>query len=385
MPDNKANIKKLPKWTMPWQPEHWSEEYGVPKWASTTGKIGGGIGIGAGLLALMLSGAPALGGGANALGLAKFLPKSLGGKVFLGGAGGLSGLSSMEATQTQPPPRVTPGVTSEDLQTLADSFKPKTPPKTGGEQLRPNEFKSYEEALKAAPAGWEPELTEFGTWSFRRAPMKAQKEEMPEGFYKSYKDAAIGAPEGFVPYQTPSGWWGYREADKPENQQITPYQQSQIDYQKRHGEQEEAYRQQQLSFQQQQMGWQKEQEQMQQSQQESKIRSQLMTQPMSWLDPRIYGKGETPVVQPWMMPLSREQYGWKVGESLSGWNPQSGQNMPELATPSAQYWSRMGPTAQQQYMGYQQSQSGIRPEETQFRLRAGSAPSGRYSALRWTR
>lgn len=151
---------------------------------------------------------------------------------------------------------------------------------------------------------------------------------------------------------------------------------------------EEAYRQAQLQSQTQQwtaqLAWQREQAQLERQEQERQYRAQLASQPMSWLQYASY-TGEKPIIQPWMLPLSYKQYGWQVGGEIPGWTAESAQEMPELQSPSAQYWTRMGPTSQQEWLGYEQARTGIRPEESQFRLQSTAPPSGYWSPLRWTR
>lgn len=120
-------------------------------------------------------------------------------------------------------------------------------------------------------------------------------------------------------------------------------------------------------------------------QQQQQYLAQLGAQPKSWLEYALASKG-LPVVQPWQLPLAEEQYGFKIGQPIPGWQPeQAGLGLPELTTPSAQYQARMGPTAYQQYLGYQQAQSGAPPEETQWRLWQGAPPGGQYRGLSYQR
>lgn len=100
---------------------------------------------------------------------------------------------------------------------------------------------------------------------------------------------------------------------------------------------------------------------------------------MSWLQYASY-TGETPAIQPWMQPLM----GGTAGEAIPGITPESMAGMPALTQPSAQLWGRMGPTAQAQFAGYRQARTGVRPEETAFRMGAGAPPAGRAPSLRWT-
>ncbi len=113
----------------------------------------------------------------------------------------------------------------------------------------------------------------------------------------------------------------------------------------------------------------------------------LRANPASWLEYSLLSK-QTPVVQPWMKPLMPQQYeGVKAGQALPGWAGlnQGSANLPELTTPSTQYFSRIGPTSQQQWGGYQQMQSGAPVEESLFRLKSQSAPGGRNPGLNWLR
>lgn len=125
----------------------------------------------------------------------------------------------------------------------------------------------------------------------------------------------------------------------------------------------------------------------------------LRARPQSWLEYSL-ASGTPAVIQPWMTPLMPQQYGgMKAGEiipGLPGWaetypGSRMGQMvgtpsaMPGLTTPSAQYFARMGPTAQQQYQGYQRMQTGATPEETQWRLWSQAPPGGRGMSLRYMR
>lgn len=59
--------------------------------------------------------------------------------------------------------------------------------------------------------------------------------------------------------------------------------------------------------------------------------------------------------------------------------------LPTLTRPSRQYQARIGPTALQQYYGYQQAQTGATPQETDWRLWSTAPPGGRYQGLSYTR
>ncbi len=123
--------------------------------------------------------------------------------------------------------------------------------------------------------------------------------------------------------------------------------------------------------------------------------AQLAAQPISWLQHAALS-GQTPVVQPWMIPLMRPGQNLQVGQPIPGFQPgapggaqQGGfvpgtatpqplgtqfSNLPELRRPSAQLFARMGPTEQQQYLGFRQAGTGIPPQETLFRQRQTGPP-----------
>lgn len=176
--------------------------------------------------------------------------------------------------------------------------------------------------------------------------------------------------------------WGQRPLDEPAA--VTPWQQQQFGLQERELVQAGTQFQAQLQFQQQQA-------QMMAAEQERQYTSQLAAQPISWLQYAAY-TGEEPVVQPWMIPLGFQETGGQVtpqglqiGQPIPGFEGQVGQRdiqtfagLPQLTTPSAQLQARWGPTAQAQFLGYRQARTGARPEETQFRLGAGRAPTGRF-------
>jgi hypothetical protein len=167
-------------------------------------------------------------------------------------------------------------------------------------------------------------------------------------------------------YDLPTGNYDpSKDRSLQQSQQITPYQQQGLQLQQQELSQQEAY-----------YKWQQEEAQKQ-------YESELASNPMSWLQYATY-TGKTPVVQPWMMPLSAPDYGWQVGEQIPGWSAKDMTGMNELYRPSAQLWSRMGPTAQAQYYGYQQANLGSSPAETEFRRKSTSAPGGSFTPLRWS-
>lgn len=183
---------------------------------------------------------------------------------------------------------------------------------------------------------------------------------------------------------------------------ITEWQQAQIDRAIADATAEAEHRASQLAFQEQELAaqlgisreeleLQRQYQQWQQQEAERRYGAELAAKPMAWLQHAAY-TGQQPVVQPWMQPLMPQQYEQLgAGQPIPGWQaPAAGQmygqapdmtGMPELTTPSAQYWARMGPTAQQQLLGYRQARTGARPEETQFRRWSAAPPSGQYRGL----
>ena len=124
--------------------------------------------------------------------------------------------------------------------------------------------------------------------------------------------------------------------------------------------------------------------------------AQLAAQPISWLQHAALS-GQQPVVQPWMKPLMRSGQNLQVGQPIPGFQPgapggateQGGflpgtatpsplgtqfANLPELRRPSAQLFARMGPTAQQQWLGFRQARTGVPPQEALFRQRQSGPP-----------
>ena len=154
------------------------------------------------------------------------------------------------------------------------------------------------------------------------------------------------------------------------------------------------YQEQQIGIQQQQVEQQAQQQAWQQAEAQRQYGAQLAAQPQSWLQYAAY-TGEQPAIQPWMQPLMPQQYEQLgAGAAIPGWQAQQAGQMggaqgmaglPELTRPSRQYQARMGPTAQQQYLGYQQARTGVRPEEEQWRLWSGAPPGGQHQGLRYTR
>ena len=109
--------------------------------------------------------------------------------------------------------------------------------------------------------------------------------------------------------------------------------------------------------------------------------AQLAAQPHSWLEYAAF-TGEQPAVQPWMLPLMPQEYSQlQAGGAIPGYSQTDMTAMPDLIRPSQQLFARMGPTAQQQYLGYQQADQGAIPEETLWRQQQSAPPSGRFAGL----
>jgi len=281
----------------------------------------------------------------------------------------------------------------EDKQKLIDSLIPPG----GGDDL-PG-YASFADARNALPNdNWEvTEQDEFGRW---RIGKKAKPPIQPEGLTPAQKveekiaqtkldqdeqamkqRAAETAATQARQAEQDRLAQQYRQEDVTRQQQ--QYGMEQQATQRGYDIQQQNYQAQQ-QYQQQQLAWQREQEGMRQQEMQTQERARLQANPMSWLQYENY-TGGTPSVQPWMLPLMPQQQGWQVGEQIPGYDPENMQNLPSLQRPSGQLWGRMGPTAQSQYMGYQQAATGIRPEEEMFRQRASAPPSGRNQPLRWSR
>ncbi len=200
--------------------------------------------------------------------------------------------------------------------------------------------------------------------------------------------------------------------------ELTPFQQAQEERQRQEfqatqqrlfqeGEATRLFREQQFGFQEETRRLEQEQFQLQLTADREERLAQLAAQPISWLQHAALS-GQTPVVQPWMIPLMRPGQNLQVGQPIPGFQPglpggaieQGGflpgtatpapvgstfANLPELRRPSAQLFARMGPTAQQQFLGFRQARTGIPPQETLFRQRQSGppgAPSGGFQQQR---
>ncbi len=96
--------------------------------------------------------------------------------------------------------------------------------------------------------------------------------------------------------------------------------------------------------------------------------AELAANPASWLEYASLS-GQPAKVQPWMLPLGYQQYGYQIGQeipSTAGATSMAG--LPELTTPSTQYLARMSPSQRQQYYGYQKAKKGLTPSDTEYYL-----------------
>ncbi len=133
------------------------------------------------------------------------------------------------------------------------------------------------------------------------------------------------------------------------------------------------------NFQQQQFTYQQEQDQRAATDAQKQHLAELAADPLKWLQ---YSQeaGQTPAIQPWMLPLMPQQYSGSVaGGALPGWQggtPNMSQ-LPALTTPSTQYAARMGPTAREQWYGYEQARTGATPQEQDWRMWTNAPPAGK--------
>jgi len=133
--------------------------------------------------------------------------------------------------------------------------------------------------------------------------------------------------------------------------------------------------------------WQQEQWRQQLEAERQQRLAQLAAQPVSWLQ---YGleSGLGSQVQPWMVPLMQGAPGAPqaiAGQPLTTGKEKTLTGLPELTTPSMQYWARMTPSMQQQMYGYEQARTGALPEDVYARQWMRSAPAGQFPQLRYAR
>ena len=229
---------------------------------------------------------------------------------------------------------------------------------------------------------------------------------MPTGLWATYAEALQNAPTGYVPEQLTSGYWGLTAAPKaptaypqPGGEVPTdPYGRTATwdvdnaewryppDWGKDPATMAAGWLSPYEQFQKEQALWGRGQAEEAAKVQQRNYLAQLAAQPISWLQ-HATAAGETPVVQPWMPPLMAKEYaGTVAGAPLPGWTtpPTLGQ-LPALTTPGPQYQARMGPTAQQQWLGYEQMRTGARPEETTWRQWMQAPPGGKAPQLTFAR
>jgi hypothetical protein len=308
-------------------------------------------------------------------------------------------------------------------------------PKTTTSTVTPSTTTNVDTSGKIATE----ELDKLGNNSTVNNPMQMPTQALPTGYvwtwdtggqswYPEYKGASasqtpqksIGQPTGIgdtvygLPFKRPDGsMWVYQTdgslvpaGNAPETN--TPYQQAQLDYQKQQADlaqqrwgteqsqwnanfnQQQLQRSQDYALNQQQFAWQQQQATDTAKAQKQARLASLAAEPINWLQ---YSAeiGATPAVQPWQLPLMSEQYaGTVAGAALPGWQSMEQQgdkftmaNLPALTNPSMQYWSRMTPSSQQQYYGYEQARTGAKPEDIAWQQYKTSAPSGQNAGLRW--
>lgn len=183
--------------------------------------------------------------------------------------------------------------------------------------------------------------------------------------YSSYEEALNSVPQGsgYYPVQGTNGRW-FLQAPSPT---------SDVEKQR-------------LDLERQQLAWQQQYQQQGLEAEKQARLANLRANPQSWLEYASLAN-QQPAIQPWMLPLMPQEYaGTVAGAPIPGW--QSGAptmaELPSLTNPSIQYQARMGPTALQQYYGYQQARTGANPQESQWRLWS-QAPPGGSKGLVWQR
>ncbi len=259
-------------------------------------------------------------------------------------------------------------------------------PEEGEEDFAPPPFPT-----DPPPEGYVWDLNELNQWvpEYVGAEAVANFGEEPEGrFYTD--DAGNLHQVGYV--LTSRGWdqqdtivqFAQREAlPSP----ISEYQEQLLSLQQQQLTQAPQWRPGELELQQQELEQQAGFYAWQQGEAERAERARLAASPLSWLQYASY-TGETPAIQPWMIPLMGQQYaGTVAGAPIPGWqgDAPSLQDLPQLTRPSRQYQARIGPTALQQYQGYQQARTGATPQETDWRLYSAAPPGGTYRGLSYAR
>uniref|UniRef100_A0A6M3ITT4 Uncharacterized protein n=1 Tax=viral metagenome TaxID=1070528 RepID=A0A6M3ITT4_9ZZZZ len=306
-----------------------------------------------------------------------------------------------------PPEEGGPGGVVDTASDAAGLNPPPTPPPTGGGLPIPGWWTGTPQQWNSLPL--EEQLfynNAYGTpIAPERGPLPYDGEEfeLPDGSTGYYYYDAAGSIKFQRISEKGTAWEQQYQQDIlawQKEQQLAEqaqWEQEQA-WQEQQWADQEAYRQQQLSwqeqqfqqeqaFEQQQFAWMQQQATAQQTQQQQNYLANLQANPASWLE-YAGAAGTTPAIQPWMIPLMGQEYaGTVAGAPLPGWEGQS-MNMsqlPELTDPSRQYQARMGPTAFQQYAGYQQAATGIPPTELEYRLWSQAPPGGGVQSLGYVR
>lgn len=233
---------------------------------------------------------------------------------------------------------------------------------------------------EAPPEGYKWELNELNQWVPVFDPYAAREPaEMTEAeraemeFIREREVTRVGEERRTFEAQEQQRAWEQQQAQEQRFLQEEAAERAWRTQQQQYGLQ-----QQELEQQQQWQAWQQEEARRQYG-------AQLAAQPQSWLQYAAY-TGEQPAIQPWMQPLMPQEYaGLGAGQVIPGWGEETMAEMPELTRPSRQYQARMGPTSMQQYLGYRQARTGVRPEEEQWRLWSGAPPGGQHQGLKYAR
>jgi hypothetical protein len=138
----------------------------------------------------------------------------------------------------------------------------------------------------------------------------------------------------------------------------------------------------QAAQQQQLIGWYKQQQTTQLEADKQQRLATLRANPVSWLEYASLS-GQTPTIQPWMLPLQGKDYGFQMGAAMPGWTTGGTNTLPELLTPSAQYLARLSPSQRQQYYGYIGMQTGMSPSDIESKLWAMAPSGGGYGGVRY--
>ena len=260
-------------------------------------------------------------------------------------------------------------------------------------------------------AEWQQQVNELAKQEEAMQAPEFPKTAPPEGYRWVWSDSSLSYVLDPIPYQKAQTEVAQalaerkfqkeqeaaaarsRQESKAQTTERKQYEEQQAWQREQAGVQQQQYEQQ-MAMERQQYQWQQQQAEQRAAQERQNYLANLAAEPRSWME-YAAASGATPNVQPWMLPLMPQQYaGTVAGSPLPGWEgtqtsitqgaPSMAQ-LPALTTPSAQYLARMGPTAYQQYSGYEQARSGITPEEQQFRLWSQAPPSGQYSQLSYAR